>query len=95
MVVRREGLYDITVGSTVEFTLGTYNINKFRKLQYSGWIDGKYYFLPPHQQLVDALMKLERNSLVKATRLTQGGQDENGNFQTAEYKIEVLREGSE
>ena len=75
--------------------VGTYNINKFRKLQYSGWIDGKYYFLPPHQQLVDALMKLETNSLVKATRLTQGGQDKDGNFQTAEYEIEVLREGSE
>lgn len=94
MATRREGLYDIAVGSTVEFILGTYNINKFRKLQYSGWIDGKYYFLPPHQQLVDALMKLEANSVVKATRLTQGGQDENGNFKTAEYEIEVVREGS-
>ena len=95
MVVRREGLYDITVGDTVEFVLGAYNINKFRKLQYSGWIDGKYYFLPPHQELVNALMKLEKDSLVKATRLTQGGEDEKGNFHTAEYKIEILREGPE
>lgn len=87
----RKGLYEIKVNQAVEFELGYYNANKFKKLQYSGYINGdknEYWYLPTHQGLVDELMKLERGSLVRATRLTAGGPKE-----AAKYKVEVLRHG--
>ena len=87
----RKGLYEIKVNQAVEFELGYYNANKFKKLQYSGYINGdksEYWYLPTHQALVDELMKIERGSLVRATRLTAGGPKE-----AAQYKVEVLRDG--
>lgn len=87
----RKGLFQINVNQTVEFTLGYYNSNNFKKLQYSGYINedkNEYWYLPTHQELVDKLMKIPRGSLVRATRLTQGGPKE-----ACKYKVEVLREG--
>lgn len=87
----RKGLKNISVNETVEFELGYYNANKFKKLQYSGYINedkNEYWYLPTHQELVDELMKIPRGSLVRATRLTQGGPKE-----ACKYKVEVLREG--
>lgn len=87
----RKGLFQIDVNQTVEFTLGYYNSNNFKKLQYSGYINenkDEYWYLPTHQGLVDELMKIPRGSLVRATRLTKGGPKE-----AAKYKVEVLREG--
>lgn len=87
----RKGLYEIKVNQAVEFELAFYNANKFKKLQYSGYINGdenEYWYLPTHQALVDALVKIPRGSLVRATRLTAGGPKE-----AAQYKVEVLREG--
>ena len=84
----RKGLFQINVNQTVEFTLGYYNSNNFKKLQYSGYINEEYWYLPTHQELVDELMKIPRGSLVRATRLTKGGPKE-----ACRYKVEVLREG--
>lgn len=87
----RKGLFQINVNQTVEFTLGYYNSNNFKKLQYSGYINedkNEYWYLPTHQELVDELMKIPRGSLVRATRLTKGGPKE-----ACRYKVEVLREG--
>jgi hypothetical protein len=87
----RKGLYEIKVNQAVEFEVAFYNANKFKKLQYSGYINGdkdEYWYLPTHQALVDALVKIPRGSLVRATRLTAGGPKE-----AAKYKVEVLREG--
>lgn len=87
----RKGLYNIEVNQAVEFELSYYNVNKFNKLQFSGYIDGNkedYWFLPTHQGLVDQLKMLPRGSLVRATRLTAGNAKE-----TAKYVVEVLREG--
>lgn len=87
----RKGLFNIKVNQTVEFELGYYNANKFKKLQYSGYINedkNEYWYLPTHQELVDELMKIPRGSLVRATRLTKGGPKE-----ACRYKVEVLREG--
>ena len=90
MMVLRKGLYNFEVNNAVEFELSYYNINKFKKLQFSGFINGEYWFLPTHQQLVDELVKLPRGSLVRATRLTTGNAKE-----AAKYAVEVLREGPE
>ena len=87
----RKGLYEIKVNQAVEFELAFYNANKFKKLQYSGYINGdknEYWYLPTHQALVDELVKIPRGSLVRATRLTAGGPKE-----AAQYKVEVLRAG--
>ena len=91
--MRRKGLKQIQVNETVEFELASYNANQFKKLQFSGFINGdkdEFWFLPTHQQLVDELVKIPRGSLVKATRLTQGGPKE-----ACKYQVEVLREGPE
>ena len=87
----RKGLKSIDVNETVEFELSYYNSNKFKKLQFSGFLNedkDEFWYLPTHQDLVDKLMKLERGSLVRATRLTKGGPKE-----ACKYKVEVLREG--
>ena len=89
IVMLRKGLKQIAVNETVEFTLGAYNANKFKKLQFSGFLNGdksEYWFLPTHQNLVDQLMKIERGSLVRATRLTAGGPKE-----ACKYEVQVLR----
>lgn len=91
IVMLRKGLFNIDVNQSVEFELSYYNSNQFKKLQFSGFIDGKkdeFYYLPTHQSLVDELVKLPRGSFVRATRLTKGGPKE-----AAKYKVEVLREG--
>ena len=87
----RKGLKSIDVNETVEFELSYYNSNKFKKLQFSGFLNedkDEFLYLPTHQGLVDELMKIPRGSLVRATRLTQGGPKE-----ACKYKVEVLREG--
>ena len=87
----RKGLYNIKVKQTVRFEVSYYNSNNFKKLQFSGFIDGdkkEFWYLPTHQELVDALVKIPRGSLVEATRLTKGGPKE-----TARYQVKVLREG--
>ena len=89
--MRRKGLKTIGVNETVKFELSYYNANKFKKLQFSGFIDedkSEYWYLPTHQELTDALVKIPRGSLVEATRLTKGGPKE-----TARYQVKVLREG--
>lgn len=91
MVVLRKGLFPINVNETVEFEVSYWNINRFGKKQFSGFINGnqdEFWYLPTHQKLVDELEKVPRGSLVKATRTTQGGPKE-----ACLYKIEVLREG--
>lgn len=87
----RKGLFNIEVNQEVEFELSYYNSNNFKKLQFSGFINGdqnEYWYLPTHQGLVDELVKIPRGSLVRATRLTQGGPKE-----ACKYKVEVLRKG--
>ena len=87
----RKGLKQIGVNETIEFEVSYYNANKFKKLQYSGFINGdksEYWYLPTHQELVDELTKIPRGSLVRATRLTKGGPKE-----ACRYKVEVIREG--
>ena len=87
----RKGLYNIGVNQTVEFELSYYNANKFKKLQFSGFLNedkDEFWYLPTHQGLVEELVKIPRGSLVRATRLTKGGPKE-----ACKYKIEVLREG--
>lgn len=90
-IMLRKGLKTIDVNETVEFELSFYNANKFKKLQFSGFLNedkDEYWYLPTHQGLVDELVKIPRGSLVRATRLTQGGPKE-----ACKYKVEVLREG--
>ena len=90
--MRRKGLYNIRVGETIQFEVSYYNKNNWGKTQYSGFINenkDEYWYLPTHQALVDELIKIPRGSLVKATRLTQGGPKE-----ACKYKIEILRRGS-
>ena len=87
----RKGLYKIKVNEEIEFELSYYNANKFKKLQFSGFLNedkDEYWYLPTHQGLVDELVKIPRGSLVRATRLIQGGPKE-----ACKYKVEVLREG--
>lgn len=87
----RKGLYKIKVNEEIEFELSYYNANKFKKLQFSGFLNenkDEYWYLPTHQGLVDELVKIPRGSLVRATRLTQGGPKE-----ACKYKVEVLRKG--
>lgn len=87
----RKGLFNIDVNQEVEFELSYYNSNKFKKLQFSGFINGnqnEYYYLPTHQALVDELVKIPRGSLVRAKRLTKGGPKE-----ACKYEVKVLREG--
>ena len=87
----RKGLYKIKVNEEIEFELSYYNANKFKKLQFSGFLNedkDEYWYLPTHQGLVDELVKIPRGSLVSATRLTQGGPKE-----ACKYKVEVLRKG--
>ena len=91
IIMLRKGLYEIKVNEEVEFELSYYNANKFKKLQYSGFINGdqsEYYYLPTHQALVDELMKIPRGSLVRAKRLTKGGPKE-----ACKYEVKILREG--
>ena len=67
----RKGLKTINVNETVEFELSYYNANKFKKLQFSGFLNenkDEYWYLPTHQGLVDELVKIPRGSLVRATR---------------------------
>ena len=84
-VPRREGLFNIDVNQEVELTLSYYNFNKFGKKQFSGFIEGKFYYLPTHQQLVDKLEKVERGSKVKVKRLTLGNAKE-----ACLYDVEVV-----
>ena len=87
----RKGLYEIKVNEEVEFELSYYSSNKFKKLQFSGFLNGdqnEYWYLPTHQQLVDELVKIPRGSLVRAKRLTKGGPKE-----ACRYDVQVLREG--
>lgn len=84
-IPRREGLFNIDVNQEVELTLSYYNFNKFGKKQFSGFIEGKYYYLPTHQQLVDKLEKVERGSKVKVKRLTVGNAKE-----ACLYDVEVV-----
>ena len=87
----RKGLKNIEVNEVVEFELSYYNANKFKKLQFSGFLnedENEYWYLPTHQTLVDELVKIPRGSLVRAKRLTKGGPKE-----ACRYEIKVLREG--
>lgn len=87
----RKGLKTIDVNETVVFSLSYYNANKFKKLQFSGFLNedkDEFWYLPTHQNLVDELIKIPRGSLVRATRLTKGGPKE-----ACKYQVEVLREG--
>jgi hypothetical protein len=84
-VPRREGLFNINVNQEVELTLSYYNFNKFGKKQFSGFIEGKFYYLPTHQQLVDKLEKVQRGSKVKVKRLTLGNAKE-----ACLYDVEVV-----
>ena len=62
----RKGLKTINVNETVEFELSFYNANKFKKLQFSGFLNenkDEYWYLPTHQELVDELKKLLHNTL--------------------------------
>ena len=87
----RKGLKNIEVNEVVEFELSYYNANKFKKLQFSGFLNedkNEYWYLPTHQALVDELVKIPRGSLVRAKRLTKGGPKE-----ACRYEVKVLREG--
>lgn len=84
-VPRREGLFNIDVNQEVECILSYYNFNQFGKKQFSGFIDGKYFYLPTHQQLVDKLEKIPRGSTVKVKRLTLGNAKE-----ACAYNVEVV-----
>lgn len=86
-VPRREGLFNIDVNQEVEFKLSFYNMNKWGKKQFSGFIGDKFYYLPTHQQLVDKLEKIPRGSTVKAKRLTLGNAKE-----ACLYDVEVIAE---
>ena len=91
MAMLRKGLKNIAVGEEVTFELSYWNVNKFGKKQFSGFINSKqdeFYYLPTHQQLVDELEKLPRGSLVKAKRTTKGGPKE-----ACLYDVQILREG--
>ena len=90
-MVLRKGLKNIEVNEVVEFELSYYNANKFKKLQFSGFLNedkNEYWYLPTHQALVDELIKIPRGSLVRAKRLTKGGPKE-----ACRYDVQVLREG--
>ena len=90
-MVLRKGLKNIEVNEVVEFELSYYNANKFKKLQFSGFLNedkNEYWYLPTHQALVDELVKIPRGSLVRAKRLTKGGPKE-----ACRYDVQVLREG--
>ena len=90
-MVLRKGLRNIAVNEIVEFEVSYYNVNKFGKLQYSGFLNenpDEFWYLPTHQALVDELMKIPRGSLVRAKRLSQGGAKE-----ACRYEVKVLREG--
>ena len=90
-MVLRKGLKNIEVNEVVEFELSYYNANKFKKLQFSGFLNedkSEYWYLPTHQALVDELIKIPRGSLVRAKRLTKGGPKE-----ACRYDVQVLREG--
>lgn len=84
-VPRREGLFNIDVNQEVKCILSYYNFNQFGKKQFSGFIDGKYFYLPTHQQLVDKLEKIPRGSTVKVKRLTLGNAKE-----ACAYNVEVV-----
>ena len=84
-VPRREGLFNIDVDEEVEFVLSYYNFNNYGKKQFSGFVDGSFYYLPAHQQLVDKLEKIPRGSHVKAKRLTAGHAKE-----PADYDVQVV-----
>ena len=84
-VPRREGLFNIDVNEEVEFVLSYYNFNNYGKKQFSGFVDGKFYYLPAHQQLVNKLENIPRGSHVKAKRLTAGHAKK-----PADYDVEVV-----
>lgn len=84
-IPRREGLFNIEVDEEVEVILSYYSFNQFRKKQFSGFIEGKFYYLPTHQQLVDKLEKIARGSKVRVKRLTLGNANE-----ASEYEVEIL-----
>lgn len=87
MYPRRNGLKQFEVNKTVEVKIGQVGLNKFGKKQVSGFVDGKYFFLPTHQELVEKLLRCNEGETVKVKRLTLGSAKE-----TAKY--EITREGS-
>lgn len=89
-MVRRNGLKNIEVNETVEFELSYWNINNYGKKQFSGFIGDEYWYLPTHQQLVNELSQIPRESLVRVKRLTKGGPKE-----ACKYEVKVLRQGPE
>lgn len=86
MYPRRQGLKAIKVNETVEVKVGQIGINKFGKKQISGFVEGKYFFLPTHQELVEKLLRCNEGEIVQVKRLTLGNAKE-----TAKY--EVQRQG--
>ena len=88
--MRRNGLKNIRVNETVEFKLSYWNINNYGKKQFSGWIGDEYWYLPTHQELVNKLSEIPRESLVKVKRLTKGGPKE-----ACKYDVKVLRKGAQ
>ena len=87
---RRNGLKQIDVNESIEFELSYWNINHYGKKQFSGWVGDEYWYLPTHQQLVEKLSEIPRESLVRVKRLTQGGPKE-----ACKYEVKVLRQGPE
>ena len=87
MYPRRNGLKQLKVNEAVEIKVGQVGLNKFGKKQVSGFVDGKYFFLPTHQELVEKLLRCNEGEVVKVKRLSLGNSKE-----TAKY--EVTREGS-
>ena len=85
---RRNGLKQIDVNESVEFELSYWNINNYGKKQFSGWVGDEYWYLPTHQQLVEKLSEIPRESLVRVKRLTKGGPKE-----ACKYEVKVLRNG--
>ena len=87
MYPRRQGLAKIELNQTVEIKIGQVGLNKFGKKQVSGFVNGEYFFLPTHQELVEKLLRCNEGEVVKVKRLSLGNAKE-----TAKY--EVTREGS-
>ena len=89
-MVRRNGLKNIEVNESIELELSYWNINNYGKKQFSGWVDGEYWSLPTHQELVSKLSEIPRESLVRVKRLTKGGPKE-----ACKYDVKILRQGPE
>ena len=88
MYPRRNGLKQLKVNEAVEIKVGQVGLNKFGKKQVSGFVDGKYFFLPTHQELVEKLLRCNEGEVVKVKRLTLGNAKE-----TAKYEV-IREEGS-